>query len=121
MVETLQALYWAKDEPKARLRAAITGSHPYGLYAPDGAPAGFVRVLSDGVYNARISDLFVLPEHRGRGLARWIISRLLYASRFCDVRAWQLATDDAHGLYERFGFNTFKGDGRFMTLVRDGG
>lgn len=120
MLDVLATTYWSKSEPRELLRKAIAGSHPYGFYAPDGSPAGFLRVLSDGVYNARLSDLFILPEYRGRGLGRWVMATLLYASRFRDVRRWQLVTNDMHALYSRFGFETFEGNGQFMTLVREG-
>lgn len=118
VLDVLATMYWAKDEPRALLRKAIGRSHAYGLYALDGAPAGFMRVLSDGVYNARLSDLFVLREHRGRGLGHWMMSTLLDVSQFRDVRAWQLRTDDMHGLYELFGFRVAEVDDKFMTMRR---
>lgn len=118
VVDHLTHMPWGKGEPKARLKRAIQGAHAYGLYAPDGTPAGFMSVLSDGVYNARLSNLFVLPEHQGRGLARWMLSTLLFESRFCEVRNWQLITDDTHGLYERFGFRVAGKDDTFMRLSK---
>ncbi len=118
VVDQLSQMYWMKGEPKERIHRAIKGAHPYGFYAPDGAPAGFLSVLSDGVYNARLSNLFVIPEHQGRGLGRWIMATLLHSSQFAKVRKWQLATDDMHNLYKRFGFEVFEGHGEFMTLTR---
>lgn len=118
VLDQLASYYWSKDEPKERLRQAIENAHPYGLYAPDGAPAGFLSVLSDKVYNARLSHFFITPKHRGRGLARWVMSTLLFESQFQHVQSWQLATDDASAFYERFGFRVFESDGKFMTRKR---
>ena len=117
-VDQLEHQYWFAGEPRERIRRAVEGAHPYGLFAPDGSPAGFLSVLSDEVYNARLSNLLVLPEHRGRGLGRWIMLTLLHLSRFRSVRNWQLSTDDAQSLYRRFGFEVFEGNGEFMTLTR---
>ena len=118
VLDRLMEQYWLEGEPRARIRLSIEGAHPYGVYAPDGSPAGFLSILSDGVYNARLSNLFLLPDYRGRGLGRWIMSVLLQSSRFSKVRNWQLQTDDAHALYKRFGFELFEGNGNFMTLTR---
>ena len=118
VLDHLTQMYWFKGEPRARIRQAIEGAHPYGLYAPDGSPAGFLSILSDGVYNARLSNLFIIEAHRGRGLGRWIMSTLLFESRFSDVRNWQLSTDDMHDLYERFGFRIAEKTDTFMTLQK---
>ena len=118
VLDHLTQMYWFKGEPRARIRRAIEGAHPYGLYAPDGSPAGFLSILSDGVYNARLSNLFIMKAHRGRGLGRWIMSTLLFESRFCDVHNWQLSTDDMHDLYERFGFRIAEKTDTFMTLQK---
>ena len=118
VLDHLTQMYWFKGEPRARIRQAIEGAHPYGLYAPDGSPAGFFSVLSDGVYNARLSNLFIMKAHRGRGLGRWIMSTLLFESRFSYVRNWQLSTDDMHDLYERFGFRIAEKTDTFMTLQK---
>ena len=118
VLDHLVQMSWFKGEPRARIRRAIEGAHPYGLYAPDGSPAGFFSVLSDGVYNARLSNLFIIEAHRGRGLGRWIMSTLLFESRFSDVRNWQLSADDMHDLYERFGFRIAEKTGTFMTLQK---
>jgi len=118
VLDQLAHQYWAKSEPREVLRRAIENAHPYGIYAPDGTQAGFLSVLSDQVYNARLSHLFILPAYRGRGLGRWVLSTLLHESRFSEVRNWQLNTDDKHTLYERFGFRIIKGNTSFMTLKK---
>jgi len=120
VLDHLVEMYWFKGEPRERIRRAIEGAHPYGLYAPDGTPAGFLSVLSDGVYNARLSNLFIIPEHQGRGLGRWVMSTLLYESRFSNVRSWQLSTDDMHALYQRFGFRLAEKNASFMTMTKQG-
>jgi GNAT superfamily N-acetyltransferase len=73
-----------------------------GLYR-DGALAGFCRAVTDGVAFVYLADVFVLPEHRGRGLGVELVREMIEHGPYA-TRRWLLHTDDAHGLYEKFGF-----------------
>jgi GNAT superfamily N-acetyltransferase len=64
---------------------------------------GFARALSDGVAFAYLGDVYVLPEHRGRGLGVRLVEVMIEEGPGADFR-WLLHTADAHALYERFGF-----------------
>ena len=99
---------------------SIAGSLCLGLYAPGGEQAGFARAVSDWATFAWIADVFVLEPHRGRGLGVWMVESLLSHPRLQDLRLTILATADAHGLYERFGFEPIDG-ARFMTRRRGPG
>ena len=100
----LHGSYWAKGIPRDVLDRAIDRSVPFGLYAPDGSQAGFARVVTDGETFAWIGDLFVFEPHRGRGLGVWLTATVLDHPDVRGLRKIVLATADAHGLYERFGF-----------------
>jgi GNAT superfamily N-acetyltransferase len=65
---------------------------------------GFARVVTDYARFAYLADVFVLEEHRGRSLGRWLVERVLEHPNLKGVRKWMLATRDAHGLYERLEF-----------------
>ncbi len=97
--------YWATGIPRDLLDRAIDRSLSFGLYAPDGAQAGYARVVADGATFAWIGDLFVLDEHRGQGLGKWLVETVLAHPDVRGVRKVVLATADAHGLYRRFGFD----------------
>jgi GNAT superfamily N-acetyltransferase len=43
----------------------------------DGRVVGFARALCDGVSNGYVSLVAVAPEHRGRGVGRELVRRLL--------------------------------------------
>ncbi len=96
--------YWARGIPRELLDRAIDRSLPFGLFAPDGSQAGFARAVTDGATFAWIGDLFVFAEHRGKGLGVWLTESLLAHPDLQGLRKTVLATADAHGLYERFGF-----------------
>jgi GNAT superfamily N-acetyltransferase len=72
-----------------------------GLYAPDGAQVGFARVVSDGVALGYLADVYVLAEHRGRGLGLAIVREVVDSQ---PAWRWMLHTADAHALYAKLGF-----------------
>jgi GNAT superfamily N-acetyltransferase len=97
--------YWARwrsqEDVLTQLRAAW---RVVGAYQRDGGSmVGFARAVSDGVALAYLADVFVLPEHRGRGLGRLLVARMIDQGPGAGFR-WLLHTADAHGLYASFGF-----------------
>lgn len=110
--------YWSPGIPRPVVERAIAHSIPFGLYAPGGAQAGFARVVSDRAVFAYLADVFVLDEHRGRGLGVQLVERVLAHPELQGLRGWSLSTADAHTLYERFGFRTPERPDRLMTLAR---
>jgi predicted nucleic acid-binding protein/GNAT superfamily N-acetyltransferase len=95
--------YWARGRTRERqteLNSAAT--RVVGCYR-EGRQLGYARAISDGVSLAYLADLFVLPEARGRGLGVEIVRELVERGPLSSLR-WLLHTEDAHGLYERFGF-----------------
>jgi GNAT superfamily N-acetyltransferase len=96
--------YWAKGRSREKMQAALEGSaRVIGLYAPDGAQAGFARVISDSTTYAYLADVFVLEQHRGRGLGVELVREALEGDPWSNI-SWHLRTKDAHTLYEKFGF-----------------
>ena len=81
-----------------------------GLYR-DGRQIGFARAVSDGTAFAYLADVYVLAEHRGRGLAVELVREVVDNGPFPAVK-WLLHTRDAHDLYRRLGFA--EPDGRLM-------
>jgi GNAT superfamily N-acetyltransferase len=99
---------WARGRSRETVERSIRLAHAIGLYAPDGAQAGFARAVTDYTLNARLTDVFILPAHRGRGLATGLVRAVLEHPSVATVKAWTLSTDDAHGLYAKFGFTAPK-------------
>lgn len=63
---------------------------------------GIIRVLTDGAYNAFISDLAVHPDHQHRGIGTELMRRALDADP--QVKFILDATSASVGFYRRFGF-----------------
>jgi GNAT superfamily N-acetyltransferase len=113
----LRDAYWSRGVPRETVERSIAGSIPFGLYAPDGSQAGFARVVTDHATFAWLADVFVLEPHRGKGLARWLVETVISTPPLDRLRLILLGTSDAHGLYERFGFERAP-EGWHMTLRR---
>ena len=62
-----------------------------------------VRVVTDFVCAFYICDVIVDPAFRGMGVAKAMLEEVMADSRFSHLRGL-LVTSDAHGLYEKFGF-----------------
>lgn len=69
-----------------------------------GRTVAFARAVSDGVSLAYLADVYVLPEYRGQGLSRLVLEEMIEKGPGRLFR-WMLHTDDAHGLYAKFGFS----------------
>jgi GNAT superfamily N-acetyltransferase len=85
-------------------------------YAPGGELVGFARVVSDDENMAWLGDVFVLPDHRGRGLGAALVGEAVSHPDQASC-TWYLGTRDAHALYARFGFLALD-DGRTMVRPR---
>ncbi len=105
--------YWAQNRTPEQTRTAIENSICFGLYHHD-KQVGFARVVSDRATFAYIGDVFVLDEYRERGLSKWLMEAIVAHPDLQGLRRWLLATRDAHGLYEKYGFGALKFPERWM-------
>ena len=97
--------YWAKGRSRevqdGLIEALAARRRPLPRRSPD-------RLLEDGVGRARrtsyLADVYVLEEHRGRGLGVELVRFSVDEGPFARTR-WLLHTEDAHDLYRKFGFS----------------
>jgi GNAT superfamily N-acetyltransferase len=95
--------YWAKGRPRSVQDELIdNAARVVGLYH-EGHQVGFSRTLSDGYAQSYLADVYVLEEHRGRGLGVELVRFSVDEGPFADTKLF-LHTADAHDLYRRFGF-----------------
>jgi predicted N-acetyltransferase YhbS len=95
--------YWAQGRARETVERLVReATRVVGLYKDD-RQVGFARAFSDGVALAYLADVYVLPEHRGRGLGVELVRELVENGHLAGVK-WLLHTSDAHDLYGRFGF-----------------
>ncbi|MEX2246212.1 MAG: GNAT family N-acetyltransferase [Dehalococcoidia bacterium] len=106
----LRGAYWAGEHlPREVVERAVEHSLCFGLYG-EGWQVGFARAVTDYATFAYIADVFVLEEHRGRGLGVWLMECVSAHPGLQGLRRWMLGTRDAHALYEKTGFTRVKAD-----------
>ena len=95
--------YWAEGRPHETVeRQGREATRVVGLYL-DGRQVGFARAFSDGVALAYLADVYILPEHQGRGLGVELVREMVEHGPYANLK-WLLHTWDAEGLYAKFGF-----------------
>jgi GNAT superfamily N-acetyltransferase len=105
--------YWAQNIPFDVVKTSIENSLCFGVY--DGAhPIGFARVITDKATFGYLADVFILESYRGQGLSKWLMEIILEHPELQGFRRWVLATADAHGLYEQYGFTPLAKPDRWM-------
>ena len=107
--------YWSPGIPCATVERALAHSLAFGLFHGD-RQVGFARVVTDRATFAYLADVYVLEDHRGKGLSKWLIETVLGHAELQGLRRFLLATRDAHDLYARFGFRPLANPSRMMEI-----
>lgn len=115
--EFLRSSYWAKGVPRAVVEKSIQHSLCFGAFLGE-RQVGFARVISDFATFAFVADVFVLPEHRGRGVGKLLMNTIVEHPDLHGLRRLLLITRDAHGLYAQCGFQPLPNPENFMTTHR---
>lgn len=112
--------YWAKDIPKSVVSKAIDNSFCFAVIAIDisnnETQVGFARLITDSATFAYLADVYILEKHRGNGLSKQMMQQIIDHSQLQGLRRIMLATKDAHGLYEQYGFTALTDNKMFMQL-----
>ena len=114
----LTTSYWSPGIPMETVAKAVRNSVCVGAYAESGEQVGFARLITDHATFAYLGDVFVLEPHRGRGLSLAMVGALLDLPDTHAVRRVLLLTMDAHGVYEKLGFERVTDPGPFMQISR---
>ena len=107
--------YWSLGRTRERVEVSFQHSIVAGCYAADGTQVGLARWVTDYATFAWLCDVFIVEDHRGLGLGEFMVRAAMEHPAVVGVRIRLLATRDAHGLYQRFGFKETDPH-RFMEL-----
>ena len=107
--------YWSEGIPRDVVERALSNSLCFGVYEGE-KQVGFARVVTDFATFAYLADVFIIESHRARGLSKFLMECIVQDPQLQGLRRWTLATRDAHGLYERFGFKPLANPDRFMEI-----
>ena len=108
------ASYWAQHIPLDVVRRSLANSFCFGLYH-QGKQVGLARLITDKATFAYLCDVFILPEHRGKGLSKWMLSAMHAHPDMQGLRRWLLFTKDAQELYAKAGWAQYPNSERVMV------
>ncbi|MGD9489045.1 MAG: GNAT family N-acetyltransferase [Calditrichaceae bacterium] len=111
----LSRSYWAEGITRDLVQKSMDHSFCFGVYHKN-EQIGFARIISDFTTFAYLADVFILEDFRGKGLSKQLMDFILSHPDLQRLRKWLLATRDAHGLYEKYGFRELKNPGYMMEL-----
>jgi GNAT superfamily N-acetyltransferase len=110
----LRTSYWAADRPREVIEATFRSpaSIPFFVLDMSGVAAGnppatvgFARVVTDRLTIGWLCDVMIHPDRRGDGLGKLLVGSILnHPDLYKPGVRLMLGTNDAHGLYEQFGF-----------------
>ncbi len=109
--------YWAKGRSKEAIEKSIAHSLCFGVFDTKDQQVGFARVITDFAVFAWILDVFILEKNRSQGLGQLLMHQILSHHELQGLKRWGLATNDAHGLYKKFGFTSLVKPERMMEKV----
>jgi GNAT superfamily N-acetyltransferase len=105
--------YWAAGRSYEVMARSIEHSLVLGLYAADGAQAGFARLVTDRATFAWLCDVFAGAGHRGRGLGTFLARAATSHPDVAGIRHVLMA-EPGRGLYRRMGFGALISPERWM-------
>jgi ribosomal protein S18 acetylase RimI-like enzyme len=104
--------WWSEGDDVSSVKDIISGSFVFAVAVDSGSgrAVGMGRVLSDGVSDAYIQDVIVLPECRKKNVGRMIIVALRNYCLSKNVRWVALVAEEGtEGFYSGLGFKVMKG------------
>lgn len=108
--------YWCKHIPYEVVKTAFDNSYTIGVLK-DGKQIAYARLITDYAVFGYLADVYVIEEHRGKGISKKMMELLMNLDWVKRLRKVSLATKDAHGLYKQFGFTPFAHPERMMELA----
>ena len=109
----LKQTYWADKRPAEQVHKSMEHSDCFGVYLEaENKLVGFARVITDWATTYYLCDVIIGPLYQGNGLGGALVSYIEHLPEYQGLRG-MLITRDAHGLYEKFGYETL--NDRFMV------
>jgi GNAT superfamily N-acetyltransferase len=123
--------YWAKGIPLSAVKKSIDGSLCIGVYTTTPLASGrgvggevnlqqvgFARIITDYTTFGYLCDVFIIEEYRGKELSKQLMEIIMNLPLLQGFRRWFLMTNDAHGLYEQFGFQALGSPEKAMEIAK---
>jgi len=102
--EYLSNAYCSKGRSVALVEKSIEQSLCFGVFTKEGRQIGFARIVTDYVIFAWLMDVFVIDEYQAKGIGKLLMEYIVNYPGLQEVKGIGLRTEDAHGLYKKYGF-----------------
>lgn len=109
--------YWAKGRTIETMQTCIDNSLNFGVYLKN-KQIGYGRLVTDFGQFAYIMDILIDPDYRGNGYSKQLMNYIMNLKELNGVKVWRLATRDAQGLYEQFGFRQIEKPENLMEFFK---
>ena len=113
IADMLTRAYWAKGRTREVIARYLQYSLTFGVFEGD-RQIGLARIVSDYTTFAWLCDVFIHENYRGFGLGKWLMETVHNHPDLQGLRRWMLATRDAHGFYEQYGWTPLASPQRWM-------
>ena|SRR5689334_10244061 len=113
IADMLTRAYWAKGRTREVIARYLQYSLTFGVFEGN-RQIGLARVVSDYTTFAWLCDVFIHEDFRGLGVGKWLLETVHSHPDLQGLRRWMLATRDAHGLYEQYGWTPLSSPERWM-------
>ena len=94
--------YWAENRTRDIIEKSIVNSICFGVYHKD-IQIGFARCVTDYATVYWLADVIVANEYKKLGIGKALVEAVINHEEIKGCFGI-LATRDAHGLYEQYGF-----------------
>lgn len=106
ITDMLKDAFWSIGIKKEEVvKGAQNSALLVGAFTENNRQIGFARVISDKTRFGYIMDVIVDEKYRRQGIGRSMVKHILNHQELKDVYQWLLITKDAHGVYQKVGFN----------------
>lgn len=109
--------YWAKGIPIEVVKKQVKNSFCFGVFS-NSEQIGYARIITDYIGFAYLCDVYIEKEFRGKGLSKQLMKEIINHPKLKNIKNWMLSTNDAHGLYEKYGFKPLDEPRKLMRRVK---
>ena len=108
---------WAEGIDEETVFNSVQHSLNFGVFYQD-SQVGFARVITDYATFAYLCDVYILEEHQGNNLGRWLMTCFHAHPVFENLRRILLFTTTAPWRYEKFGYEPVNRPDYAWTITR---
>jgi GNAT superfamily N-acetyltransferase len=110
---------WSLNISLETLKKAMENSLNFGVFYHS-VQVGFARVITDHASIAYLGDMYILPEHRGKGLSKLLMETIIKYPGLEGLSRWILLTRNANDLYKKYGSKSIAIAERWMEKHNPG-